>query len=263
MGHPGGSGADVASALTQGEWWDPNYTGPPLISLDAGLARGFNVGLGDSLTLNVLGREITATIASLREIDWRSLKFDFAIVFAPGTLEGAPHSHIAAIEATPEAEEAVESAVSDTFANISVIRVRDALQAAATILSGIGVAVKGTATLTLIAGLIVLTGIVASEHRRRVYEAVVFKVLGAGYKRILCIYMLEYGVLGLLTGVVAAGIGTLTAWSVIKFLMHSEWIFLPNIVVITIILCVITTTSVGLIGTWRALGQKAAPHLRN
>jgi putative ABC transport system permease protein len=254
---------DVASALTQGEWWDPNYTGPPLISLDAGLARGFNVGLGDSLTLNVLGREITATIASLREIDWRSLKFDFAIVFAPGTLEGAPHSHIAAIEATPEAEEAVESAVSDTFANISVIRVRDALQAAATILSGIGVAVKGTATLTLIAGLIVLTGIVASEHRRRVYEAVVFKVLGAGYKRILCIYMLEYGVLGLLTGVVAAGIGTLTAWSVIKFLMHSEWIFLPNIVVITIILCVITTTSVGLIGTWRALGQKAAPHLRN
>jgi putative ABC transport system permease protein len=75
--------------------------------------------------------------------------------------------------------------------------------------------------------------------------------------------MLEYGVLGLLTGVVAAGIGTLTAWAVIKFLMRSEWIFVPNIVAITVILCVITTTSVGLIGTWRALGQKATPHLRN
>jgi putative ABC transport system permease protein len=227
------------------------------------LARGFKVGLGDSLTLNVLGREITANIASLREIDWRSLKFDFAIVFAPGVLEGAPHSHIAAIEAVPEAEDAVERAATDTFANVSAIRVRDALQAASVILSGIGAAVKGTAALTLVAGLIVLAGVMASEHRRRVYEAVVFKVLGAGYKRILCIYMLEYGVLGLLTGAVAAGIGSLTAWAVIKFLMGSEWVFLPNIVILTVVLCVLMTTSVGLIGTWRALGQKAAPHLRN
>lgn len=254
---------DVASAITQGEWWDAGYSGPPLISLDAGLARGFKVGLGDSLTLNVLGREITANIASLREIDWRSLKFDFAIVFAPGVLEGAPHSHIAAIEAAPEAEDAVERAATDTFANISAIRVRDALQAASVILSGIGAAVKGTAALTLIAGLIVLAGVMASEHRRRVYEAVVFKVLGAGYKRILCIYMLEYGILGLLTGAVAAGIGSLTAWAVIKFLMGSEWVFLPNIVILTVVLCVLMTTSVGLIGTWRALGQKAAPHLRD
>ena len=254
---------DVASALTQGKWWNHNYNGPPLISLDSGLARGFKVGLGDSLTLNILGREITATIASLREIDWRSLKFDFAIVFAPGTLEGAPHSHIAAIEATPEAEDAVERAGTDTFANISAIRVRDALQAAATVLSGIGAAVKGTAALTLISGLIVLAGVIASEHRRRVYEAVVFKVLGAGYKRILYIYMLEYSVLGLITGVVAAGIGTLTAWAVIKFLMRSEWVFVSEIVAFTVVTCILATTSVGLIGTWFVLGQKSAPHLRN
>ncbi|NQW02388.1 MAG: ABC transporter permease, partial [Rhodospirillales bacterium] len=91
---------DVASDVTEGEWWPATYSGPPLISLDAGLARGFKVGLGVSLTLNVLGREITARITSLREIDWRSLQFDFAIVFAPGVLEGAPHSHIAAIEST-------------------------------------------------------------------------------------------------------------------------------------------------------------------
>lgn len=254
---------DVASDVTTGEWWPADYAGSPLISLDAGLARGFNVGLDDTLTLNVLGREITAKIASLREIDWRSLKFDFAIVFAPGTLEGAPHSHIAAIEATPESEDAVERAATDTYANISAIRVRDALQAAGKILAGIGAAVKGTAALTLVAGLIVLAGIMASEHRRRVYEAVVFKVLGAGSRRVLYIYMLEYGVLGLLTGLVAAAIGTLTAWAVIKFLMRAEWIFLPEIVVTTVFLCVLMTVSVGLIGTWRVLGQKASPHLRN
>ncbi len=254
---------DIASTVSQGKWWAADYAGPPLISLDAGLARGFRVGINDSLTLNVLGREITAKIASLREIDWRSLKFDFAIVFAPGTLEGAPHSHIAAIEATAEVEDAVERAATDQFSNISAIRVRDALQAAATILAGIGAAVKGTAALTLVAGLIVLAGIMASEHRRRVYEAVVFKVLGAGARRVLYIYLLEYGVLGLLTGFVAAVIGTLTAWAVITYLMRAEWIFIPEIVLTTVVLCIIMTTSIGLLGTWRALGQKASPHLRN
>ena len=254
---------EIASDVTKGKWWAADYSGPPLISLDAGLARGFNVDLGDTLTLNILGREITAEIASLREIDWRSLQFDFAIVFAPGALEGAPHSHIAAIEATPEIEDAVEKAATDTFANVSAVRVREALQAAGNILAGIGVAVKGTAALTLVAGLIVLAGIMASEHRRRVYEAVVFKVLGAGSRRVLYIYMLEYGVLGLLTGLVAAGIGTLTAWAVITFMMRAEWIFVPGIVATTIILCVLMTTSIGLLGTWRALGQKASPHLRN
>ncbi|NQW01056.1 MAG: FtsX-like permease family protein [Rhodospirillales bacterium] len=254
---------DVASDVTKGEWWPAGYAGPPLISLDAGLARGFHVDVGDSLTLNVLGREITARIASLREIDWRSLQFDFAIVFAPGVLEGAPHSHIAAIEATAAVEDAVERAATDGFPNISAIRVRDALQAAATILAGIGAAVKGTAALTLVAGLIVLAGIMASEHRRRVYEAVIFKVLGAGSRRVLYIYLLEYGVLGLLTGLVAAAIGTLTAWAVITFLMRAEWIFLPQIVATTVFLCVVMTSCVGLIGTWRVLGQKASPHLRN
>ncbi len=254
---------DVASELSKGEWWPTNYAGPPLVSLDAGLAHGFQVDLGDTLTLNILGREITAEIVNLREIDWRSLQFDFAIVFAPGALEGAPHSHIAAIEATPESEDAVEKAATNTYANISAVRVRDALAAAGNILAGIGAAVKGTAALTLVAGLIVLAGIMASEHRRRVYEAVVFKVLGAGSRRILFIYMLEYGVLGLLTGLVAAGIGTLTAWAVINFLMGAEWIFLSEIVVVTVGLCILMTTAIGLLGTWRALGQKASPHLRN
>lgn len=254
---------DVASDVTEGTWWPTDYKGPPLISLDANLARGFQVSLGDTLTLNVLGREITAEIASLREIDWRSLQFDFAIIFAPGTLEGAPHSHIAAIEADPGTEEAVERAATDTFANISAIRVREALQAASKILSGIGAAVKGTAALTLVAGLIVLTGIMASEHRRRVYESVVFKVLGAGRKRVLTIYLLEYGLLGFVTGLVAAGIGTLTAWAVITFLMRAEWVFLPEIVALTVFMCVLMTLLAGIIGTWRVLGQKASPHLRN
>ena len=78
--------------VVAGSWWPKDYRGPPAISLDAGLARGFGVSVGDTVSFNILGREITTTIASLREINWRSLRFDFAVIFAPGTLESAPQA---------------------------------------------------------------------------------------------------------------------------------------------------------------------------
>jgi putative ABC transport system permease protein len=248
--------------LVDGAWWPADYSGPPLISLDAGLAEGFGVTVGDTLTLNVLGREVTARIASTREIDWRSLRFDFAIIFAPGTLESAPQTHIAAVEAPLEAEEAV-AAATDAFPNISAIRVRDALEAVARILDGIAVAIRGTASVTVLAGALVLAGTVAAGEQRRIYDAVVFKVLGATRRRILGVFLLEYGVLGLATGAVGAVVGTLAAWAVIRFLMQSEWVFLPGTITATVAACIAITLVVGLIGTARALGHKAAAHLRN
>ena len=249
--------------ITAGKWWPADYRGPPLISLDAGLARGFGVDLGDTLTLNVLGREFTATIASLREIDWRSLRFDFAIIFAPGTLEGAPHSHIAAVNATPAAEDAVERAVAEAFPNVSAIRVREALEAAARILDGIGQGVRSTALISILAGALVLGGAVAAGRRRRVYDAVVFKVLGATRATVLKAFAIEYGILGLATGAIAAAVGTLTAWAVVTYLMNMAWTFLPGVVAATVAAAVALTVTAGFAGTWRALGQKSAPHLRN
>lgn len=127
--------------MVAGQWWPEDYQGPPKISLDAGLAKGFGIGLGDTLTLNVLGRDVTAEVASLRSIDWRSLRFDFAIIFAPGTLEGAPHTHLAAVHADADTEDAIEKAVTRNFANVSVIRVREALQAVHDLIAGIGTGV--------------------------------------------------------------------------------------------------------------------------
>jgi len=249
--------------ITAGKWWPADYRGPPQISLDAGLARGFGVDLGDTLTLNVLGREFTATIASLREIDWRSLRFDFAIIFAPGTLEGAPHSHIAAVNATPAAEDAVERAIARAFPNVSAIRVREALAAAARILDGIGQGVRSTALISILAGALVLGSAVAAGRRRRVYDAVVFKVLGATRATVLKAFAIEYGILGLATGAIAAAVGTLTAWAVVTFLMNMAWTFLPGVVAATVAAAVALTVTAGFAGTWRALGQKSAPYLRN
>ena len=251
------------SKIIKGEWWPENYSGPPVISLDASLAKGFGIDIGDTLTLNVLGREIEGTITSLREIDWRSLRFDFAIIFAPGPLEGAPHTHIAAVEAPAEIEEILENAVSSRFANITSIRVREALEAASNILKGIAGAISGTSLITIFAGGLVLAGIIATGQRRRIYESVVFKVLGATRTRLLKAYTFEYGILGMATGIIATAIGTFTAWAVIVFLMRINWIFLPQVVAITVFVCLFVTVAAGYLGTWKALGEKASTHLRN
>ena len=249
--------------IVEGKWWPEDYSGPPLISLDAKIARGFGIGLGDSLTLNILGRNIEATISSLRKIDWRSLRFDFAIIFAPGTLETAPQSHIAALQAPKELEDKIEKKISDRFNNISIIRVREALQAAATMLDGIGTAIRSTAAITIFGGSLVLAGAIAAGRRQRTYESVIFKVLGATRYTILRAYLIEYGLLGMATSVIATLIGTISAWGIIVLVMEMTWFFIPMTVLTTIFSCLIITIFIGFAGTWHALGQKAAPLLRN
>jgi len=251
------------SRIVEGQWWPAEYKGPPLISFDAGLAEGMHVGIGDTLTFNVLGRDIEARIGNLRSIDWTTLGMNFTVIFAPGTLEAAPHTFIATVRAAPGQESAVLQAVTDRLPNVSAVRVKDALDAVNQILGNIGLAVNATAVVTLLAGTLVLAGAIAAGHRRRVYDAVVLKVLGATRRDVLGAYLVEYGCLGLATAAIAAVIGTAVAWFVITEIMHAPWVFFPNNVALTALLCLAITVAFGFLGTWRALGQKAATLLRN
>ena len=249
--------------IVAGEWWPKDYSGPPLISFDAAIAEGMGIGVGDRLTLNVLGREIEAKIANLRRIDWSTLGINFVIVFAPGALEGAPHTFIATAKTTTAAELPLQMAVTDTYPNITAIRIREALEAVNDILRNIGIAVRSTAAVALAAGVLVLAGAVAANHHRRVYDAVVLKVLGATRCRVLATYFLEYVFLGLITAVLAAGVGTAAAYAVVAQVMGMPWYWLPNGVFLTTLICLFVTVGAGMLGTWLAMSQKPAPLLRN
>jgi len=251
------------SHVVAGSWWPADYHGPPLISFDAELARGMGVGVGDTLTINLLGRDITARIANLRAIDWTSLGINFTIIFAPGTLEAAPQTHIATARAAPAAEDALERAVTDRFPNVSAIRVKEALAAVARILEQVGAAVRAMAAITLLSGALVLAGAIAAGHRRRVYDAVVLKVLGATRGDVGRAFLLEYGLLGLVTAVVAGAVGTLAAYVLLTRVMHSGFVFMPGAVIGTAALATLAALVIGFAGTWTALGAKAAPLLRN
>jgi putative ABC transport system permease protein len=251
------------SRIVAGQWWPADYRGPTLVSMDAEVAKGMGLGIGDTITVDVLGREVTAKIASLREVDWTSLGINFVLVFSPGILDGAPQMHIATARVPPEEETQLERAVTDRFPNVSAIPVKDALAALSQIIAAIATALRATAAITLLAGTLVLAGAVAAGHRRRVYEAVVLKVLGATRRDVTRAFLIEYGLLGLATAALAAVLGTVAAYLVLTRIMHQDWTFLPAATLATAMLATVLTLAVGYIGTWRALGAKAAPYLRN
>lgn len=225
--------------------------------------QGFGVGVGDTLTLNILGRDIEAQIGSLRRIEWRAVPFDFAIIFAPGTLEGAPHTHVAAVEAPVAVEPALQRAVAAKFTNVTAIRTRDAIETVAQLMRRIGFGVRVVAAVTLLAGALVLAGAIAADRHRRTYEAVLFKVLGATRGRIAAQYLVEYGLLGLITAAIAAGLGTAVAWAVTVWLMRLEWSVAGGVIAATVGAGITITLVLGFVGTWRRLGQTAASVLRN
>ena len=256
--------APVANAdMVAGDWWAPDYHGPTLISFDAETARGFGVGIGDTLTVNILGREVQGTIANLRQISWGTLAINFLMVFSPGILDGAPQTHIATVYAAPESEIGLQTEIAAQFANISAVRVRDAVETVSGLVARITTALQASALTTLLAGLLVLGGAVAADQRRRVYDAVILKVLGATRGRIAGIFAIEFGLIGVVTALVAAAIGTLAAWAVVTIILDMDWVFMARAVIATGLAGTAVTLTLGFIGTFIALGQKAAPVLRN
>ena len=251
------------SRVVRGQWWPADYAGPPLVSIDAELGRQMGLDLGDTFTVNVLGRNVTAEIANFREIEWSGLRINFVMVFSPGLLSNAPQSYLATIHLPAAQEAALESAVAESFPNVSLIRVRDVLDRVGEVVANIAAAVRATGSVTLLAGTLVLAGAVAAGHRRRVYDAVVLKVLGATRRNVTVAYLLEYGLLGLVTALIAAILGTAAAWVVMTEVMESDFTFLPRAVAVTVVLATAATLAFGYVGTWRALRQKAAPLLRN
>jgi putative ABC transport system permease protein len=248
--------------IVAGKWWPADYAGPPLISFDAALARDFGLKVGDTLTYNVLGREVTGRIASLRQIDWTDLQLNFTAIFSPGLLSAAPHTIVATVQCTQAAEAPLMHAVNRALPNVTAIRVRDVLHRVEDLMGQMALALTGASGISLIAGLLVLAGAVAAGRRARLYDAAVLHALGATRRQVLIGLGVEYLLLGLVAGAIAAASGWLAAWAVVERLMGFEAAFLPGRMAAIVGLGGAATLIFGLAGTWRALRQAPARLLR-
>jgi putative ABC transport system permease protein len=256
------------SRLIAGEWWGAGYSGPPLVSLERKVADGLNLEVGDPIVVNVLGRNIEARVANLREVDWQSLGINFVLVFSPKAFAGAPHTHIATLAYPPGSDSAAEEtaltkAVADAFPNVTIVRVKDALEAVGGIVTNLVLAIRGASVVALIAAVLVLGGALAAGHRHRVYDAVVLKTLGATRRRLIAAYALEYLLLGAATAVFGVAAGSIAAWLVVTEVMNLSFVWLPGPAAAAAFCALVVTVAFGLIGTFTALGHKPAPVLRN
>jgi putative ABC transport system permease protein len=255
------------SRIVAGEWWPADYAGAPLVSLESKTAKDLDLKLGDTVTVNVLGRNLTARIANLRAVDWQNLGINFVLVFSPGTFGGAPHTDIATLTFTDGGtnlqETALIKALADAFPTVSAVRVKDALDAVDHIVSNLVLALRGASSVTLVAAALVLGGALAAGQRFRVYDAVVLKTLGATRIRLLAAYALEYLLIGLATVVFGVAAGSLAAELIVTRVMEIPFVWVGGQAIGAALIALLVTVALGLTGTFTALGHKPAEVLRN
>ena len=255
------------SRVVAGDWWGADYAGAPLVSLESKTAADLNLKVGDSITVNVLGRNITARIANLRAVDWQNLGINFVLVFSPGAFAGAPHSDIATLTFadgdTPAQETALIKALAKTFPAVSAVRVKDALETVDRLIGNLLLALRSASAVTLIAAAVVLGGALAASQRFRIYDAVVLKTLGATRGRLIAAYALEYLLIGLATVLFGVAAGSLAAALVVTRVMEVSFVFVPAQAAGAAGAALLVTVVLGLLGTFTALDRKPAEVLRN
>ncbi|MHB8765536.1 MAG: ABC transporter permease, partial [Deferrisomatales bacterium] len=249
--------------VVAGTWWPEGYRGPPLVSLTQDLAEGFGVTVGDTLTVNVLGRELTARVANLRRVEWNTLAMNFALIFAPGALEDAPHTYLAAAYATPAAEDALLAAVTGGLPNVSAVHLRGVFEGVLGLLDRLGAAFRAMAGVAVVTGFLVLGGAASADQRRRIGEAVIFKVCGATRGDVLRAFGAEFLVVGAAAGGLGLALGTAAAYGVVEYVMNSRFHPSPGAALAVVGLGLAATLALGLVGTARALARRPMAYLRN
>ncbi|MBC6407992.1 MAG: FtsX-like permease family protein [Rhodobacteraceae bacterium] len=248
--------------IAAGTWWDEDYDGAPQISFAAEEAFEMGLSLGDSMTVNILGRNIAGTVTSFREVDFSTAGMGFILAMNDAALAGAPHSFIATVYADLDAEAGILRDVASAYPNITAIRVRDAIDRVSEILGGIAAATSYGAAATLLTGFLVLIGAAAAGVSSRTYEAAVLKTLGANRAHILASFALRSAILGATAGSVALAAGVGGGWAVSHYVLDTDFAVIWPSAIGVIVGSVIATLLAGLAFAWGPLGARPAAILR-
>jgi putative ABC transport system permease protein len=254
------------SVVTKGGWWPADYAGPPLVSLEEQIADGLGLKIGDMITVNVLGRNVTAKIANLRKVNWRSLAINFVLVYSSNTFKGAPHTLLVTAafphDVGATAERALLRDAARDFPTIASLRVRDALRALAQLLDKLNLAIRSASGVALSTSILVLAGALAANRRARIYDSVILKTLGATRGRLTAAFLIEYALLGAAASAFGMAAGAAAAYFIVTRVMELDFTFAWTPALEAALFALGFTILLGLVGSWRILGQKPAAVLR-
>ncbi|WP_283418946.1 FtsX-like permease family protein [Sphingopyxis sp. Geo48] len=251
------------SELVGGTWWTADYKGPPLVSVEQEVAASLGLKLGDTLSVNVLGVEVQAKVASFRTVEWDNFGLNYVLVFSPGTFDAAPHNMVATVAVPPKAEVELAHSIPRAFPSASLIQVRDVVSQVTTLLTQMSQAIAAAASIAILAGIAVLIGAIAASRERRVYDSVILKLLGATRGQILGAQAMEYAVLAGILALLALGLGLAGAWYVVTQLFDFRFAPDPLIVGLTLVGGAGLSFVIGIAGSWPLLSAKPAQALRS
>lgn len=252
-----------AAVLKSGKWWPKNYTGKTLVSVESSIADGLGLRSGDTLTVNVTGQYITATVVNTRSVNWSTLQMNFAFIFTPDTFKDVPYMRMATVKTdTEEHEDLLQNTLADKMPNIVPVRVKEVIAGASEVMQMTGRSVRWASLTGILIGIMVLGGAMLAGQANRIRDAVILKVLGAERRSVLTAYAVEFGVLGAVSGLIACFLGNLASYAVITHVMGLNWRADITSTLLTVGGCTAVTLAAGFAGTWQALGTKTSSYLR-
>ncbi|MBT5187201.1 MAG: FtsX-like permease family protein [Kordiimonadaceae bacterium] len=248
--------------LEVGDWWPDGYAGDPEVSISNDMAEGMDLAPGDSISVNVLGRDIEVKVRSVRTVDWGGFGINYVLMFDPNVLSAAPFTYVGTVKSTADTEAGNYQAITKNFPNVTTVRLKEVLDNVQVLLLQIKGAIDVMASITIISGILVLSGAIAAGHKGRIYDSAVLKVVGATRMDILKAYIFEFVILGVATGAVAILLGSIAAYGIVVGIMQMEWTFSLNIPLITVVASIIITMSIGMFSIWKAMSVRPAQVLR-
>ncbi len=255
---------DYNETVVAGKFWDESPSSEPEISIEEGMRGVAGLDVGGALTFDIQGRKMTARVSSVRRVDWRNSRTGFLVLFRPGALDNAPQTFIGAIDGPagePERSR-FQRALLDRYPNLSVIDVADIVRNVNRILGQITLAVSFVGGFVFLSGVLILVGSIAMTKFQRVYEAAVLKTLGAKRKALLAIMLVEYGLLGLVAGLVGALASNALSYAVARYVFEIPWKFTPSVNLLGVASTILLVGAVGALSSFDVLTRKPLSILR-
>ena len=246
--------------MIQGTWWRQN-SAEPEISIEAGIAKTIRVKLGDVLTYDIAGTQFSAKITNVRKVDWDTFRVNFFVIVPPGFLENYPRSYIASFYVPPDKMGMIHDLVR-AFPNILVVDVAIVIDQVQQMIHQVSQAIEFVFAFTMVAGFIVLYAAIAATQDERIYEAAIFRALGAKREQLSRAWAAEFAILGGLAGFFASAGASVLGYVVGEHVLKLDYTFNPWIWVVGMAIGTIGVLLAGLLGTRSALSSPPLLTLR-
>lgn len=251
------------NTITEGTWWaHGERPTTPEVSVEEEAAQYLGLKVGSTLAVDVQGTVVSATVRSVRKVEWNNMSTNFYMIFSPGSLEGAPFTYVATVRTTRAQDVPLLQAMVNDFPNVTGIHMGDVLDSFSRMLDRLSLAIRAVAMFSVVTGVLVMATALSATRYRRLYESVILKALGATRLTIARTFGWEYALIGGIAGIIGVGLANVLSWAVLEYLLDVRWALYPGLLLASVIATVVVTVATGFClvhdSRSRAVGRAAA-----